>query len=98
MDAYFARCSTGTAVMDLLATLVPQPSDQIYYDHFAFRTFNTQGLGIASLAQTFEHFGYQQRDRLVFENKHLEAYWYGVGRGCVYVNTRGGEGVTASCV
>ncbi|GAB4819637.1 hypothetical protein N2152v2_006683 [Parachlorella kessleri] len=49
----------------------------ICFDHFAFRTFGVEGLGIASLSKLFTDFGYQQRGQpLVFPAKKLEAFWY----------------------
>ncbi|KAI7840585.1 hypothetical protein COHA_005736 [Chlorella ohadii] len=46
------------------------------FDHFAFRTFGVEGLGIASAAQLFTDFGYTRRDAFEFPAKKLRAYWY----------------------
>ena len=48
----------------------------LYFDHFAFRTFGVDGCGIDSLGNTLEGFGYKKRDNLVFKNKKLNAYWF----------------------
>lgn len=52
------------------------PSSQITFDHFAFRTYGSPGLGISSLAKWFTELGYQQRDSLDFEKKKLRAQWF----------------------
>ncbi|EFN52697.1 hypothetical protein CHLNCDRAFT_36784 [Chlorella variabilis] len=52
------------------------PDACLGFDHFAFRTFGVEGLGIPSAAALFTDFGYQQRDMLTFPAKKLQAYWY----------------------
>lgn len=55
--------------------LIDHESD-IENDHIAFRTMGVPQLGIQSLEKIFLHCGYQRRDPLHFESKHLDAYWY----------------------
>ena len=57
-------------------SLYPLQKGNLYFDHFAFRTFGVDGCGIDSLGNTLEGFGYKKRDNLVFKNKKLNAYWF----------------------
>lgn len=50
--------------------------DQVFHDHFAFRTFGVPGLGIEPLGAALEAFGYTLRDYYTFPRTHLLAAWY----------------------
>lgn len=71
---YWERAPTAEAVMEVLAMYTGE--GPVYFDHFAFRTFGVDGLGIESIAQAFTRFGYTQRDQFSFPGKKLNAYWY----------------------
>jgi len=75
LKPYFDRNPTARNALSLLnATL---PNSTLAYDHFAFRTFAIQGMGISSLASFFLDYGYSENnDELVFPRKKLRAKWY----------------------
>ncbi len=50
--------------------------ERVLNDHVAYRTFNHKKLGIQSLAQHFEKFGYEAKGEYVFEQKKLFAKHY----------------------
>jgi len=77
LDHYWERCPTAVKVMELLGNEQQQSQSPVFFDHFAFRTFGVEGLGISSLADGLMDLGYtEQPDRLVFETKKLQARWY----------------------
>jgi len=54
-------------------------------DHFALRSFASEGCGIDAAAAPLEALGYERRERLNFPGKCLQAFWFsppgGPGRG-----------------
>lgn len=70
---YLKRNPTAKAILELVRSF---NNNQIYYDHFAFRTFGVNGYGIDSLAKFFLDFGYTQREELRFPAKKLRALWF----------------------
>lgn len=50
--------------------------ERVLNDHVAYRTFNHKKLGIQSLAQHFEKYGYQDKGEYVFKEKKLYAKHY----------------------
>ncbi|QDZ17612.1 DUF1338 domain-containing protein [Chloropicon primus] len=73
LSKYWARAPTAGLAMDFLEN---QQKGNLYFDHFAFRTFGMNGCGIDSLASTLQSFGYERRDNLIFKQKKLNAYWF----------------------
>lgn len=73
LSRYWKRTPTAGLAMEFLES---QQKGNLYFDHFAFRTFGVDGCGIDSLANTLLSFGYEKRDNLVFKNKKLNAYWF----------------------
>lgn len=66
--------SAGAAIAGLEAWL---PEATVAFDHFAFRTFGTRGLGISSIGTWFVDLGYvESPDYLEFPKKKLRAKWY----------------------
>eukprot|EP00775_Hariotina_reticulata_P007665 gene7665-7868_t len=51
-------------------------ADQVFHDHFAFRTFAVPGLGLESLGSALEGFGYTRQDYYTFPKTHLLAAWF----------------------
>ncbi|CAA6666220.1 unnamed protein product [Spirodela intermedia] len=70
---YLNRNPTANAILDLVRSY---DGDNIFYDHFAFRTFGVDGHGIDSMAKLFVDFGYTPRDELRFPAKKLRALWF----------------------
>ncbi|KAM0961748.1 hypothetical protein ACFX2I_020970 [Malus domestica] len=70
---YLSRNPTAKAILELVGSASDQ---QIYYDHFAFRTFGVNGYGIDSMAKIFLDFGYTPREELRFPAKKLRALWF----------------------
>jgi hypothetical protein len=77
MRRYQERVPDVQRVFDcLVRDGVIRGADDIENDHIAFRTLGVPQLGIQSLEKIFLHYGYQRRERYVFEVKKLNAYWY----------------------
>ena len=59
-------------------SMVEKQGGKVLNDHIALRTFNTnvgkQAAGVAALSRVFEALGYQQRDKYLFDDKHLTAW------------------------
>lgn len=56
--------------------LLADRGENLRNDHVALRSFALGGLGVSTLARSFESAGWQPRDRYRFEDKHLLAqYW-----------------------
>ncbi|KAL3501332.1 hypothetical protein ACH5RR_035781 [Cinchona calisaya] len=70
---YLTRNPTAKSILELVHSV---DNEQIYYDHFAFRTFGVNGHGIDSMARIFLDFGYVQREELRFPAKKLKAFWF----------------------
>ncbi|KAM1170619.1 hypothetical protein ACFX13_021399 [Malus domestica] len=70
---YLSRNPTAKAILELVGSA---SDEQIYYDHFAFRTFGVNGYGIDSMAKIFLDFGYTPREELRFPAKKLRALWF----------------------
>jgi hypothetical protein len=56
--------------------LFVQEGEKVLNDHVAYRTFNHKKLGIQSLAQHFEKYGYKAKGDYVFKEKKLYAKHY----------------------
>lgn len=56
--------------------IIQGKNDSFVNDHVAFRSFGMPNLGIASLEKPFIHLGYTKMERMYFEDKKLNAYWY----------------------
>lgn len=75
LKPYFDSNPTALTALSLLNTTFPNST--LAYDHFAFRTFAIQGMGISSLASIFLDYGYSENtDELLFPSKKLRAKWY----------------------
>jgi len=74
LSRYWQNAPTARRAMTFLED--QQKDGNLYFDHFAFRTFGVDGCGIDSLGKSLEHFGYEKRDNLQFEKKKLNAYWF----------------------
>jgi hypothetical protein len=70
---YLKKNPTASVALELIRK---QDQGPICYDHFAFRTFGTDGCGIDTLAQVFLDMGYSKRDELRFPGKKLRALWF----------------------
>ncbi|CAM6089716.1 unnamed protein product [Calypogeia fissa] len=70
---YLKKNPTASAALELIRK---QDQGPICYDHFAFRTFGTDGCGIDTIAQVFLDSGYSTRDELRFPGKKLRALWF----------------------
>ncbi|CAM6118819.1 unnamed protein product [Calypogeia fissa] len=70
---YLKKNPTASAALELIRK---QDQGPICYDHFAFRTFGTDGCGIDTIAQVFLDLGYSTRDELRFPGKKLRALWF----------------------
>ncbi|KAM1517950.1 uncharacterized protein LOC126607451 [Malus sylvestris] len=70
---YLSRNPTAKAILELVGSA---SDEQIYYDHFAFRTFGVNGYGIDSMAKIFLDFGYTPQEELRFPAKKLRALWF----------------------
>ncbi|KAG2707276.1 hypothetical protein I3843_05G128900 [Carya illinoinensis] len=70
---YLNRNPTAKKILELVQSV---DSNQICYDHLAFRTFGVNGYGIDSMAKIFLDFGYEPRDELRFPAKKLKALWF----------------------
>eukprot|EP00897_Mesotaenium_endlicherianum_P007292 jgi/Mesen1/6591/ME000338S05766 len=75
IQPYLQRNPTAGVAMDLLQRQ-QQHEGPLCYDHLAFRTFDADGCGIASLSQIFMDLGYTRRDELRFPAKKLRAFWF----------------------
>jgi len=60
--------------------MVETRGGKVINDHIAFRTFNAhvggQPAGVEGIARIFLALGYEQKDKYVFEDKHLTAWHY----------------------
>ncbi|WP_154221894.1 DUF1338 domain-containing protein [Marinicella rhabdoformis] len=56
--------------------LLTERGETVVNDHIAIRTFNTQKLGIDSIAQVFVDLGYVKKDAYDFSSKKLNAFHY----------------------
>ncbi|KAM0983975.1 hypothetical protein ACFX2I_011377 [Malus domestica] len=86
---YLSRNPTAKAILELVGSA---SDEQIYYDHFAFRTFGVNGYGIDSMAKIFLDFGYTPREELRFPAKKLRALWFSppsvpIPHGGIYIHT-----------
>ena len=69
---YVKHCPSSLQIHQLLT----DNNEAIVNDHIAFRTFNTENLGIDRLAYHFEQLGYQAQDEYFFKEKKLYAKYY----------------------
>eukprot|EP00899_Mesostigma_viride_P003350 jgi/Mesvir1/13015/Mv06015-RA.1 len=74
LKLYFDKNPTAKAVYSAVAQR--EGVSRLASDHFAFRTFGVDGFGIDSMESFLLTLGYRRQDRLLFEKKHLKAYWY----------------------
>lgn len=56
--------------------LLTERGETVVNDHIAIRTFNTEKLGIDSIAQVFVDLGYVKKDAYDFSSKKLNAFHY----------------------
>lgn len=91
LTPYFARNGTAAKALEAVKGIGTGPDkakdstraahrrdviNHVHWDHFAFRTFDSDGCGIDSIAKVFTDLGYVRRDELRFEQKKLIAYWF----------------------
>jgi len=89
LERYWASAPIAARVLsDVFMSSNGYGADQVYHDHFAFRTFGVPGMGIESLGPAVEAFGYVKQDYFVFPNKHLLAAWYAPPEGLYEVLPR----------
>ena len=69
---YFERNATAARALDSIRNI---EGATVHWDHFAFRTFDSDGCGIEAMSRVFTDLGYVRRDELRFEKKKLQAYW-----------------------
>lgn len=74
LPCYFNDNPTVEAALAAIEAWLP--SAEIGFDHYAFRTFGVENLGINSVAEWFLSLGYLERDELIFPEKKLRARWY----------------------
>lgn len=65
--------SAEVAIAEVEAWL---PGSEVGFDHFAFRTYGIDSMGISSVAQWFLDIGYTDGGAFEFEKKKLRARWY----------------------
>lgn len=75
LTSYLARTPSAVQVIDRVYKQ-GYGEDQLFHDHFAFRTFGVPGLGLESLGSALEAYGYTQQDYYTFPRTHLLAAWY----------------------
>lgn len=75
LSSYLACTPSARQVIDRVYTQ-GYGQDQLFHDHFAFRTFGVPGLGLESLGSALEAFGYTRQDYYSFPRTHLLAAWY----------------------
>lgn len=72
---WFDYCQLNPAAQRIY-DLLSSEGETVLNDHIALRTFNHPELGIKSLAQSFESFGYVMKDEYFFKEKKLYArHW-----------------------
>jgi hypothetical protein len=77
IEALWGDYAASTPQAEPILSLLLARGEHIFNDHVALRTYDTPGLGIATLARTFEALGWVVApDRYRFDDKHLRArYW-----------------------
>jgi hypothetical protein len=80
LNAFLDTMWTDYCKMNPQAALIykalSEKNKHVLNDHIALRTFNSPKLGIKSLAQHFEKYGYEDRGEYVFKEKKLYAKHY----------------------
>lgn len=77
MQRYKERVPNVQRIINLMIQHdIISSGEDIENDHIAFRTMGVPELGIQSLDKLFLHCGYKKMEKLHFEAKKLDAYWY----------------------
>ena len=80
LDALWTQYKSRVPYAATYQKMIEERGGKVVNDHIAFRTFNTemsgQPAGVEGIARIFLLLGYQQKDKYVFEDKHLTAWHY----------------------
>jgi hypothetical protein len=80
LDALWTQYKMRVVYARQYQQMVEQRGGKIINDHIAFRTFNAhvggQPAGVEGIARVFTALGYEQKNKYIFEDKHLTAWHY----------------------